>query len=650
MIPDEDVERVRDAADIVAIISEHVRLKKVGAVYRGPCPFHQGTNNNFSVLPKGGYTCFVCGEKGNVFTFVQKRLGMTFVEAVKYVGEKCGVEVRDVSRQREGPDPREPFWEINGTAAAWLTETLWNSPAGKEARDYLASRAISRETADRFELGFAPRELGLMRAYLNNLGWDDDRLLQAGLLVKRAEEDEPRPRFRDRLTFAILDAASHHVGFGGRLLGPGEPKYLNSSESDVFHKGQTLYNLNSARQAMRREERAILVEGYFDVVRLVDAGLEPVVAPMGTALAEGQAELLRRHAKTVFLAYDSDAPGQKATFRAADILLAQGVAVRVVTMPEGEDPDTFVRAHGRDAMEKLIAGALDVFDRKVQLLERGGWFNDLQHKRRALDSLLPTIRAASDPLTREMYLARAAEAAKVDRGVLARELEAGARRTRASTRPGARAGAPPPATSLRRARDDDDEAPSAPSGAAVPAVQRVGPYRSVVEASSSERDLVRVMLLHRALADRVIEGVGRLSDDEAERPDWFAGEEEHARAGGGLRDPAYRAIYEALLDADPSAQGGELVAWLADTLEPWVVRLAEEMLDTPESMMNPQTTLDGALRRLRERTMRDGLAELDRITPIATGEQKDRLIAEKQRLNNELRHMGATGWKGYRRP
>jgi len=633
MIPDEDVERVREAADIVAIISEYVRLKRVGSVYRGPCPFHQGTNNNFSVMPKGGYTCFVCGEKGNVFTFVQKRLGLTFVEAVKYVGEKCGIEVREITKQREGPDPREPFWEINATAAAWFTARLWDDERGAPAREYLASREVTRETADEWEMGYAPRELGLLRAHLANLGWDDERLLKAGLLVKREEEDEPRPRFRDRLMFAILDSSSRHVGFGGRLMGPGEPKYLNSSESDVFHKGQTLYGLHKARAAMRKEERAILVEGYFDVVRMAGAGIEPVVAPLGTSLTEGQAELLRRSAKTVFIAYDSDAPGQKATFRAADILLAQGVAVRVVTMPEGDDPDTFVRAHGRDAMEKLLAGALDVFDRKIQLLERGGWFADLQRKRRALDSLLPTIRAARDPITREMYLARAAEAAKVDRGVLARELDAGTRRTRLAP-------APRPA---RRATPEDE----APENAPAPAP--VGPYKSTVEAASSERDLVRVMLLHRGLADSVIEGVGRLSDDEAEHPEWLA-EDEPERPAAGLRDPVYRAMYEALLDADPALQGGALIAWLAERLEPWAVRLAEEMLDTPESMMNPQASVDDALRRLRERAMRDRMAELDRVTPLASGEQKDRLISEKQRLHNELRHMGATGWKGYRRP
>ncbi|MHB8838989.1 MAG: CHC2 zinc finger domain-containing protein, partial [Gemmatimonadaceae bacterium] len=187
MIPDEDVERVREAADIVAIISEHVRLKRVGSVYRGPCPFHQGTNNNFSVMPKGGYTCFVCGEKGNVFTFVQKRLGLTFAEAVKYVGEKAGIEVREVTKQREGPDPREPLWEINATAAAWFRARLWDDERGAPAREYLASRAVSRETADEWEMGYAPRELGVLRAHMANLGWDEDRLLLAGLLAKREE-------------------------------------------------------------------------------------------------------------------------------------------------------------------------------------------------------------------------------------------------------------------------------------------------------------------------------------------------------------------------------------------------------------------------------------------------------------------------------
>ncbi|MEA3247137.1 MAG: DNA primase, partial [Gemmatimonadota bacterium] len=443
MIPDDVVEQVQAAADIVAIIGEHVRLKRVGSVFRGPCPFHQGTNPNFSVVPKGGYHCFVCHEKGSVFTFVQKRLGMTFVEAVKYVGAKLGIEVREVERRRDGPDPREPLWELNATAAGWFTASLWDGTGGKAARDYLARRNVSRATADKFALGFAPPEIGLMRGYLNGLGYTDERLLEAGLVARREESEEPRPRFRDRLMFPITDTAGHVVGFGGRLLGPGEPKYLNSPESTVFSKGRLLYNYHQARHAMRRAERVVLVEGYFDVVRLVDAGLEEVIAPMGTALTDAQADLLARSAPAAFLLYDSDPPGQRASFRAADVLLARGMAVRMVTLPEGDDPDTFVAKRGRAALEALLEQSLDVFDRKVQLLERGGWFGDLQRKRRALDRLLPTIRATSDPITRDLYVARAAEAAGVEKVVIARELELTPRRpgARQAPRSDPRAGA-----------------------------------------------------------------------------------------------------------------------------------------------------------------------------------------------------------------
>ena len=373
-------------------------------------------------MPRGGYTCFVCGEKGSVFTFVQKRLGMSFVEAVKYVGEKCGVEVKETERKRDGPDPREPMWELQATVGEYFSRVLWDAPGGAAAREYLASRDVTRPAAERFGLGFAPRDVGAMRAHLNGLGYDDARLLAAGLLVKREESEEPRPRFRDRLMFPIHDVGGHLVGFGGRLLGPGEPKYLNSSDSEIFQKGKLLYNLQNARNPIRRDERVILVEGYFDALRLVVAGIECVVAPMGTALTEQQADLLAKYSRHVFLLYDSDAPGQKATFRAADVLLAKGLEVRVVTLPDGEDPDTFVRQHGREAADRMIEGALDVFDRKVQLLERAGWFADLQHKRRALDRLLPTIRAASDPVTRDLYLARAAQAAGVAREVLLSEL------------------------------------------------------------------------------------------------------------------------------------------------------------------------------------------------------------------------------------
>jgi len=627
VIADDVVEQVAQAADIVAIIGEHVRLKKTGSVYRGPCPFHQGTNNNFSVVPKGGYTCFVCGEKGSVFTFVQKRLGLSFVEAVKYVGERSGVEVPEVQRKHEGPDPREPLWELNATVAQWFSGMLSENAAGEPARAYLASRGVSGRTATRFEMGYAPREIGVMRTYLNGLGFDDERLLAAGLLVKREEQEEPRPRFRDRLIFPIRDSSGHTVGFGGRLLGPGEPKYLNSAESSVFSKGRILYNLSTARNAIRRDERLILVEGYFDVVRLVDAGLESVVAPMGTALTDAQADLIAKYTKTAFLLYDSDAPGQKASFRAADVLLSRGLAVRVVTLPEGDDPDTFVASHGREAMEKLISASMDVFDRKVQLLERGGWFADLQRKRRALDALLPTIRATADPITRDLYVQRASEAAKVDRTVLTNEM--GADGAHATARSRARLSRRPPAEPEEIERVAPSRAP--------------GPYRSDVSGSAGELALLRVMLLHPAFADAVREEIGRLEEAAGMHPEVGPAAADADR--GALRDPVYRSLYAAL-----TLHGVEAgVEQLAESLDEAGVEVLQAIMAEPGAVVDPVRTKDDALRMLNARLMQERLAELDRMTPLADGEEKDALIREKDRLRRELNALGGRSWKSVRR-
>ena len=404
MIPDDVVERVRESADIVSIVGEHMKLKRVGNSFRGPCPFHQGKDPNFSVSPRGGYVCFVCHEKGDVFTFVQKRLGLDFVEAVKYVGAKSGIEVKDVARERQGPDPREKFWEINGAAAEYFRTTLWEGDLGIPAREYLAKRELDKDTSDRFGLGFAPKDPALMRAHLEALGFDEARQLESGLLHRREGEEGLRPRFRNRLMFPIYDPQGRVIAFGGRVIGQGEPKYLNSAESPVFVKGTTLYGMNWAKNAIRRDERVMVVEGYFDAIRLMAAGLESVVAPLGTALTEPQGELLRKYTNTVFLLYDSDQAGLKATFRAGDILLKQGFKVHVVTFPEGEDPDTFVARHGKEKMEAQLSTAIDVFERKIQILQRGGWFTDLRRKRVALDRMLPTIRATSDEITRGLYM------------------------------------------------------------------------------------------------------------------------------------------------------------------------------------------------------------------------------------------------------
>ncbi len=640
MISDEIVELVSQQADIVAIIGEHVRLKKTGSVWRGPCPFHQGTNANFSVMPRGGYTCFVCGEKGSVFTFVQKRLGMSFVEAVKYVGGKCGVDVKETETKRDGPDPREPMWELQATVGEYFSRVLWDAPGGAAARDYLASRDVTRSVAERFGLGFAPREPGALRAHLNGLGYDDTRLLAAGLLVKREESEEPRPRFRDRLIFPIHDISAHVVGFGGRLLGPGEPKYLNSSDSEIFQKGKLLYNLQNARNPIRRDERVVLVEGYFDALRLVAAGLECVVAPMGTALTEQQADLIAKYSRSVFLLYDSDAPGQKATFRAADVLLAKGLEVRVVTLPDGDDPDTFVRKQGREALDRLIEGALDVFDRKVQLLERAGWFADLQHKRRALDRLLPTIRAASDPVTRDLYLARAAQAAGVAREVLLSEVHT------------VRRGSGPRAAIPRNA-----ERPSGGRSAAVsdplwsdgpppaPEPMPTGPYRSDVDQANAEQTLLRVLLTQPIWQDQIIEELGKLEAEDT--PGGESGEQDALGedAPSLLRDPVYRAIYQATM-RHGAAAAPELIA---EELWPLAVHVYEELRGETGAVVDAKQSIADALRALRGRSVEARIRSLESLLGLASTDEKDRINVAIRRLTDEKRALGVQSWGAVRR-
>jgi DNA primase len=602
VIPDETVEQVREAADIVGIIGEYVPLKRTGADFRGPCPFHQGTRRNFSVSPaKRMYHCFVCNESGDVFKFLTKRLGVDWPEAVRMVGEKAGIEVRDTQTRREGPDPREPYWELNATAAGYFRQLLWDETVGAPAREYLERREISRAVAEEFALGFAPREIGLMRTYMNTLGFDDARLLEAGLLVQPEQESEPRPRFRNRLIFPILDVAGRHVGFGGRLIGPGDVKYLNSSESPVFSKGKLLYGLNRSRNAIRRADRALVVEGYFDAVRLMAAGVEEVVAPLGTALTEMQAALLRKYTRNVFLLYDSDDAGLKATFRSGDELLRQGFSVRVVTFPSGEDPDSFVRTRGAAALEAQLDSAIDVFERKIQILERAGWFGELQKKRRALDRLLPTIRSTSDQIMRDLYVSRASEITGVDRKILLAELG-----TVRPIPPGGQRGQPSPRINLDvRARRGDRRA------------------RAQVRGASAERELLRAMLAQRSRVEMIAERIG---------PD-------------GFRDSRYRAIFNALLDAGDGASMDEIAAML----DPEEIEVAESLLEDRDALVDAQRTIDDSLAKLEVRVMEDRVSEIDRLLPLASGKEKTALDEERQHLVLQMRASGKMSFKAFRR-
>jgi DNA primase len=422
LIPEDVIEQVRDATDLIALIGESVDLKRTGADYRGPCPFHGGRNRNFAVIPrKQMYYCYKCNAAGDAFTYLMKRFGMDYPTAVREAARRAGIVIPESTRT--GPDPREPLFSAVAAAHDWFVRRLVEGDAGAPAREYLGGRDIQLDQAAQNGLGWAPAGSAFLGA-MEALGIAEPVLLEAGLAARR-DDGRVIARFRERLLFPIHDLRGRVVGFGGRLLRDGEPKYLNSPETPLFQKGRLLYNLHAARPAIRQQETVLLVEGYFDVLRLVLAGVEHVVAGLGTALTPEQAALIRRTAPTATLLYDSDVAGLRATFRAADELLRHAVRVRVATLPPGDDPDTLVRSGGAAALAPILRDATDVIERKLQFLERGGWMADIERRRQALDKLLPTIRAAADPVTRELYAALVAERLGVSRDVV---LEEAARR------------------------------------------------------------------------------------------------------------------------------------------------------------------------------------------------------------------------------
>ena len=592
-IPEELIERVRDTADLVEIIGEQVELKRTGTDYRGPCPFHGGKHRNFAVIPKKQmFYCFVCHEAGDVFTFFMKRHGMEYPTAVREVARRCGISIPD--RPTGGPDPREPLFSAVSVAADWYARRLLEADDATAARRYLEQRGIGADRIGPLGLGYSPRGDEFLAA-MDQLGIKQAVLLEAGLAVKR-EDDSVRPRFWNRLLFPIHDIRGRIVGFGGRVLGDGEPKYLNSPDSQIFHKGLLLYNLHDAKQAIRRTERAIVVEGYFDVIRLVDVGLEQAIAALGTSFTEDQARLLKRYTKNVVLLYDSDTAGLRATFRAADELLRAGLRVTVATLPQGEDPDTLAVSGGEAAVRELLDDSIDVLERKLQLLERKGWLGTLSGRRRALDRLLPTIKSASDPVTRDLYVSRAAEALGVSRESVERE-------SRERKRPRTI-----DANADRAARTDDGHAADV--------------HRRVHHASP-ERELLRVMLHSPGWRGRIRESLPesvRLVEPEGELIKIIAAVQEKTGAGEIL----------------------ESVEGLARVVVAELLRqgLGEENVDA---------IVEGALRRLENRSLNEQKRAVTRKIAVATEEEKVKLLQEKVALNVESRKLETPDWNVIRR-
>jgi DNA primase len=439
-IPDIKVEEIKNRVSIVDLVSEYVTLKKTGRNFVGLCPFHQEKTPSFTVTPdRQMFYCFGCGEGGGVFTFMMKISQMTYPEAIRHLAGKTGVAIPERLSQKEtqAAGHREQLIRINEMAAGHYIKNL-HSSAGKEAMLYLRRRGVREETVRTFRIGFA---LNGWRGLRDLLEKDKASLVNAektGLLVS-GKDGQLYDRFRGRLMFPIEDLSGRIIAFGGRIVGAGEPKYLNSPESDVYIKGRNLYGLNRAIEAIRRQGCVIVVEGYFDLIALWNAGITHVVATLGTALTKEQTALIGRYTKDVVALFDPDEAGRKALARSLELFLAGNLDARALVLPEGLDPDDYVRTHGAESLLALISRAPSMVDYYIDhvLGSQGGFEKD----RDSLQKAIVFIKSIDSAIDRNLFIKRVSEKLGVDQELLKEEVFRG--RT-----PSAGAG------SIRRGRPD----------------------------------------------------------------------------------------------------------------------------------------------------------------------------------------------------
>lgn len=420
-IPEDKIEEIKNRADIVTVISEYLSLRKAGRNLLGLCPFHQEKTPSFTVSPeKQIFYCFGCGAGGHVFAFLMKITGMSFPDAVRYLADKTGVVIDDPDRPKDHGQQsiREKIFSVNQLAAEFFTKTL-HSAAGNSARGYLLRRGLNEETVKRFSLGYATPAWTNLRDFFQRRGIALDLVCQAGLII--AKNGDYYDRFRGRLIFPIFNSTGAVVAFGGRSLDDSVPKYLNSPETPVYTKGKNLYGLFLTREAIRARDLVVLVEGYFDLLSLWSAGIENCVATLGTALTVEQVDLVRRFTRNVVVLFDSDEAGQKAMRRSLELFLASGVQARVLVLPEGDDPDSFVRTHGKASLASKIDEAYPLVDYFIEeVIGRSGSFEDIREVTREAVSLMAAIE---NPLERNLFIKRIADRLAIDHENLKKEIQ-----------------------------------------------------------------------------------------------------------------------------------------------------------------------------------------------------------------------------------
>jgi len=402
--PDELVEEVRSKNDIVDVVSRYVKLQKKGANYFGLCPFHNEKSGSFSVSPsKQMYYCFGCGEGGNVFTFLQKYENYSFPEAVKALADNAGVKLPEVEYSEEArrkESKRQKLLEMNKEAAKYFYYQLRN-PQGEKGMEYFKGRKLTDETLNKWGLGYANKTSDDLVKYLRSKGYTD-AMIQEGGLGSFDERYGMHDKFWNRVMFPIQDSNHRVIGFGGRVMGDGEPKYLNSPETPIFDKSRNLFGLNFARSS--RKNQFILCEGYMDVITMHQAGFTQAVASLGTAFTSGQANLLRRYADEVLLAYDSDGAGTKAALRAIGILKEVGLTGKVLHFDPYKDPDEFIKNLGPEEFQKRIDEAENSFLFEIRMLQRDYDLKDPESKTKFYREVAKKLCGFPEEIERNTYI------------------------------------------------------------------------------------------------------------------------------------------------------------------------------------------------------------------------------------------------------
>jgi DNA primase len=427
-IPDHIIDEIRDRTDIVIVISDHVVLKKVGKNFKGLCPFHSEKTPSFSVSPdKRIYHCFGCGVGGNIFKFLMEIQSISFPEVLKVLAERAGIPLpRNSSDHSSDPEhkERESLRKLNEAATRYFQSLLKNPEGGLSARNYLTSRHFDAETLERYRVGWAaPTWKGLLTHVQQKSSVTQEQLLKSGLIIKKEDSSTVYDRFRGRVIFPIKDLHSNIIGFGGRSINEeDQPKYINSPETLLYQKSETLFGMDQAKQAIRKENQVILVEGYFDQMRAMQNGVEYVVATCGTALTAKQASMLRNHAETAILIFDSDSAGRSAAEKGFSILVDHGMNVKIVILPYGQDPDSFIQDQGAESFLEKIRNAKPYLESYIDALVRESPGQAPADKVKMANQILPLLVKIKNTVERSAWLEKFTSKTNIDDQTFLKEL------------------------------------------------------------------------------------------------------------------------------------------------------------------------------------------------------------------------------------